>query len=56
MRRVLEEPGLVERLARELRPAPDIRSMAAEIEEFYLSVLGRSGRELATKQFADAAR
>jgi len=57
MRRVLEEPGLVERLARELRRAPDIRNMAAEIEEFYLSMLGRSGRDVpAMKQFAKAAR
>lgn len=57
MRRVLEEPGLVERLARELRRAPDIRNMAAEIEEFYLSVLGRNGPEVrATNQLAKAAR
>jgi glycosyltransferase involved in cell wall biosynthesis len=57
MERVLGEPGLVERLAQELRRAPDIREMAAEVVEFYLSVLGRGDFELpAIKNAAKAAR
>jgi glycosyltransferase involved in cell wall biosynthesis len=57
MQRILEEKGLVERLARNLVRARDIKSMAAEIEEFYLSVLGRGEAELpATKRLAQAAR
>ena len=57
MQRILEEKGLVERLARELRRAPDIRKMAAEIEKFYLSVLGRSEPEVPEmKKLAKAAR
>jgi glycosyltransferase involved in cell wall biosynthesis len=52
MQRVLEENGLIERLAEGLRRAPDIRSMALTIEELYWSVLGRGLPEfLATKQF-----
>jgi len=45
MKRILEEDGLLERLAEGLRPAPDIREMALAIEEFYLSLLSRRRSE-----------
>ena len=44
MQRALEENGLVERLAEGLSRAPDIKTMAFAIEEFYWSVLGRGQR------------
>ena len=42
MRRVLEEPGLVQRLIDNLPTPVDVRDRVGEVEALYLSLLGRS--------------
>jgi glycosyltransferase involved in cell wall biosynthesis len=43
MRRVLTEPGLLERLCRELQPVTDTRTRGAALERVYRSILDQAG-------------
>ena len=48
MRRVIEEPDLVARLAQNLRPVPDTRGRVEAVEQFYYRVLGFNSHSLVT--------
>jgi glycosyltransferase involved in cell wall biosynthesis len=41
MRRVLEEPSLFQSLVAGLKPVPDTRTRAVEVEKFYFEILGQ---------------
>jgi glycosyltransferase involved in cell wall biosynthesis len=50
MQRVLEEPGLVERLINNLSPVVDTRERGEAVEQFYFKVLGIDQRAASTPQ------
>ncbi len=55
MQRVLEEPGLVERLIENLQPVPDTKNSISAIEEFYYSALGHKPQPKLTAEQARVA-
>ena len=46
MRRILAEPGILDRLIQNLKMAVDTADAGAEIEQFYFDVLGSAGSEV----------